>query len=295
MTDISYDFGSQQAMPENLILKAAEIGIKNEVLYISRYTRGDTALVKDETFKPIWDNFPSLREAMLQICIATINANSYYSTAISRSLAQSIVDDLYDSVCDKRDYQSSRIKNIIVGSGIKKVDFLEEATQYSIDPDDSRQLQMWLNTGTLLSNDPSFFRYLWDKVERSPGSSDKKVEIINAATKNSALPLSIIKECAKSSTKNVKRTIVRFLAAKAESIKSSIRYGYAVDVDAEKKILSDIDELGMLFVVGNDDYEMIQNLIGVLSKNNLPWLLPAAAKNKWLSERIQQVIDEKEW
>jgi hypothetical protein len=287
-------FGNQEKISDNFMYTMATTGLKHDLSFQSRYG-GRSSFFNDDTFPSIWDGFPSERNVMFDICLSSAsNTNQYAKWSVSREFATTFVDRVYSLVCDRTDMESVLIKNKIVRCNLKKVDFLEEVCKYQLDPDDSDKFQIWIDTGMLLSSDQSFFRYLWDRVDRSPGSSQKKIDIINAANEKSALPMSIIEECAKSSTKNVKRTIVKHLASMAQNLKYDLIYSYGEDRVQKQAQLTSLNEVGMLFVVGNDDYEMIDNLIGILSKENLPWLLPAAAKNNWLSNKIQRAIDTKE-
>jgi hypothetical protein len=160
---------------------------------------------------------------------------------------------------------------------------------------------MWRAAGMSSSKDPSFYDYLWAKVKREPGSVDTKLNILEAASKNDALSDALIKKVAKSSPKRIKRKITENLSGKItneryliQKMERKLRDGATESqaaIDYTQKVVDRIEAKIMLFV-DCTDREVVSNLLDCLSKENLPWLMPSASKDYYLSRRLQQMIDE---
>ena len=61
-------------------------------------------------------------------------------------------------------------------------------------------------------------------------------------------------------------------------------------IDYTKKVVDRIEAKIMLFV-DCTDREVVSNLLDSLSKDNLPWLMPAASHHYYLSRRLEGMIE----
>jgi hypothetical protein len=142
------------------------------------------------------------------------------------------------------------------------------------------------------------YDYLWSQVKREKGAVDQKERIVKAAMSKGALSDSLIAKIAKSSPKRIKRTVVAGINSemtmqnrrlrKAEASPSDTTPAY---IDSIKQRVAKLESRAMLFV-GCDDYSVVESLIDCLSRDNLPWLMPAASGHYYLIQRLNRLIDD---
>ena len=266
--------------------------VRNHGSYSARVTDAGK-LLNTSTFYDFWNFMPSIRGELFNICI---NNMSYGYSTLDKSLSKKVVEDIYDWSCGQEDLSSLATKLRIAALIKPEFDYLDELCKYSIDPDDLSKFDLCYRYGIDYSKDPEFYNFVWARVDRHGGATEQKIAILEAAFSKSVEIPGIIKQCAKSSTKNIKRCITKNLSSKIQTYNSQkYYYGYSEtgqNAELDKKIAK-YEELAMLFV-GCDDFEVCHNLVECLSKDNIPWLLPSIAKHDWLKRKVERILDKKE-
>ena len=269
------------------------------------YEQSHFEIVNENTIPWIWNAYPVYRQDLFRYCLEeNKRARSMESTGwgvkpkLSRKYTDELIDYIYKKVENETDTESVTMKSEIVAITTPDFDYYSECFKYKLDPDMSEQLQIWWRSGLDKSRNPDFFKTAWDSVGRKPGAIDDKIDIINSAFKNNALPIEIVEQTSKSSSVNIKRLITSLIKEKMESSGFGRRYIYynqvtdyevRLDKQGEEK-RTELEKMAMLFTACEDS-NVVQNLMQVLGRDNLPWLIPSASKHPYLAKSLQQLID----
>ncbi len=198
----------------------------------------------------------------------------------------------------KRDCVEFRIKlaHLLPGD----FDYLYEIKK--LDPSkDEEYIGLWRRAGMRASKDPKFYEYFWSTIKRKPGASNRKLEVLSKMDSADIYSDAILGEVSKRGTKKVKRALVSRLARDINSqvwnIKNAER---SLKEDSEQKeVLLKLNkwkenfdnlESALMLFADCDDREILSDMIDVVSHENLTWLIPAASKYYYLSQRIESKI-----
>lgn len=252
------------------------------------------SIISEETLGFLWRDFPDLRESLVRVCIKAQNQAELTSyrrktkPSISEEFGLSVIKTVYSNIKNDSSYSCDThlpYRLSLIAYAEPEFDYLSKVSSYFLveSMDHSAQVESahWMGAALKNSRDESFYDYAYSKVKRSVGSAKKKLKILNSAMGNDSLSDSLVKKIAKSSPKTIKRAVVDFLA---ESISRERR----ADEDSQKA--HDMEKLIMLFVA-NDDRYILESLIGCLSTDNLPWLMPYVSSYPYLCRRLQYRLE----
>ncbi len=270
--------------------------IPQAVSDLGSYWRTEPAekIITENTFQYIWKNYPDVRKDLLSISINVASGGSRVKS-LSKEYCLGFVENLYSLIDqDSDDIETNKLMVRLLPTVDKDFSYLDRLCKYSLNEDNIELYSLWKRAGLSSSSDSAFYDYLWGKVKREKGSVDRKQAILNAAFENNAVSDALLKKIAKSSPKSIKRIATRELSNKVNNSKHILernkRRGDEHLVDIFTKDVANLEEKIMLFVDCIDS-EVVSNLFDCLSKDNLPWLMPAASHHYWLSKRLQAKLD----
>lgn len=313
--EISSEFEISDDFVKNLL----EYAIPQAVTDMSSYWRSERAekIITDKTFLYLWTSYPSSRDELLELAIGIASGVRREALSLPQEFCRSFISSLYSLIDTPKeqvsaataftslDFCEEKLRVKLLPIADKSFDYLKELCKHSLFEagGESNRFRLWKNAGMHTSSDPAFYDYLWAKVKREPGSVDAKLTILSAADDNNALSDSLIKNIAKSSPKRIKRSITGILSASVNTLKhkrdrlslecvgEAVPYGAASDLAAAKEMVDKAESKIMLFVDCTDRV-VVSNLLGCLSKENLPWLMPSASKHYYLSRQLQQMLED---
>jgi hypothetical protein len=244
----------------------------------------------------LWESMPSRRDRLLNTITCADHKEFSGYTAEMRC---SIIDDIYNAIQVDMEIESNRLRAEL-STHIIDFDYLSEITKHGLTGDDSRSYRIWESVGSATSKDPNFFNYLWNRVAREKGAVSVRNAIISNAFNKSAISDEILTHVAKRGTKTMKRTLVSAFSSEVSRLRKP--YGYwkkesdledfeILVIRLNEKRIAKIEQRLMLFA-DTDDRHVVQDLMGIFSKNNLPWLIPAASKHEYLSRKLNKLIEE---
>jgi hypothetical protein len=267
---------------------------------LNSYWRSEDAekIVKDSTFAYIWKSFPDVREDLLRVAGNICdNKGGRNKGGLSEEFCKKFISNMYSLIEENENVDDNKLRVRLLSHIGEEFDYLSEMCKYSLEEDKEQLYNIWYYAGMRESKDPSFYDYAWSKVKRKKGAVDVKLSILEAANNNDAISDILLKKIAKSSPKNIKRSITQKFAGKIRDLRWTIKR-LEKDTESPKPALlslqkKEVDELErkiMLFV-DCTDREVVSNLLDCVSKDNLPWLMPSASKHPYLSRRLQQMVD----
>lgn len=281
---------------DDFIKTAIGYAITNAVENIGNYWSSDGAekIISDSTFAFIWKDFPDTRGDLLELAQGICYNNSRVKS-ITKEYCKRFVANVYALVEDNEDIEDNRLRIKLARIVDTDFDYLTQMCRFSLDEEKQDLYQIWREAGLCSSKDSEFYDYLWSKVKREKGSVEIKLNILRHGFENGAISDVLLKKIAKSSPKNVKRTVTEKLAREINNIKYKInRHKRDNEHEAAAFIQKEVDALEskiMLFV-DCTDRRVVSNLLDCLSKDNLPWLMPSASQHYYLANRLQQMIDK---
>ena len=275
-----------------------EYSIPHAIDDITSYWNRDSAskIINEDTFGFIWNNFQSRRQTLMNIMIRVCSGNiSWDDFSLSKEYCNNFLSTLYHKVPVDEDHDNNLLRSSIAPHIMGDFDFLSEICRLSITDDNQSCISLWTRQALRFSKDENLYDYLYSKIKRGVGATDSKNDIISSAIENGALSDNIISKIAKSSPKKLKRTVVKGLSTQISSIKRDLRWhsdSYTDETVASlKEKVARLEGRAMLFV-GTDDYQVIENLLECLSKDNLPWLMPSASNHYYLSQRLRAKLED---
>jgi hypothetical protein len=271
--------------------------------YYYRRSKAARAVLNDSTFSFMWDKHPGKREELLT---DILDNNGYRENPYSDEYRLSVLSAVYEKVPVDLDSDNNRMRARLIPHVSVNYDYLAELNKFGLTDDTEALYDIWKHVGMNNSKDPNFYDYMWAKVKRAPGSVKKRISIVEAAFENDALSKKMLMHVAKRGTKNLKRSLTTSFADEMSNLRRShyrLERNSRDSVGSEKvvndrllersqKSIDVVEEKLMLFV-DCDDERVVASLVESLSKDNLPWLMPAASKHYWLSRRLQEKIEEK--
>jgi len=295
------DFDDKFDLGDGFLKEVMSYAIPHAVEDMDSYWRSSPAekIITDATFGFIWKNYPDTREELLNVSHNVCRGNNRVKS-LTKDFCKSFLSKMYELIEDNEDDEDVRLRIRLLPVVKSDFDYLSQMCKFSLDEEKLRLYQLWHNAGLTHSKDEAFFDYLWSKVKRAKGSVDIKIRILDCAFDNNAISLSLLKKIAKSSPKNIKRTATSKLSADIREEKNRIRRHERDNTEESlkamaccQKIVDELESKIMMFV-DCIDREVVSNLLDCLSRDNLPWLMPAASKHYYLSQRLQRMIDEDE-
>lgn len=276
-----------------------EYSIPHAIGDITSYWNRDSAskILNEDTFGFIWNSFQSRRQALLDLMVRVCSGNIHQAEefSFSEEYCHSFISELYHKVPVDEDRDNNLLRASLAPYVKKDFDFLSEICRLSMTDDNERCISVWSAKALKFSKDENLYDYLYSKIKRGVGATDSKNEIISSAIQNNALSDNIISKIAKSSPKKLKRTVVKGLCNTISSINRDLRWhsdSYTEDtITSLKEKVARLEGRAMLFV-GCEDYQVIENLLECLSKDNLPWLMPSASNHYYLSQRLRAKLED---
>lgn len=259
-------------------------------------------IIGNNTFAYIWNSYPNHRKDLLSLAIGQATGSGYSNRirSLSRDFCMDFLKELYADipVDDKVDtnYNRARLAPILDHS----FDYLAELNKFSLVEEDEEVYEIWKKVSMNSSRDENLFDYLWSKVKREKGATDKKEQIIKCALSKGALSDSLVSRIAKSSPKRLKRVVVCGINEEMSTLNRQLRRAEDAYTDTPpediaflKEKLAKLESRAMLFV-GCTDYTVVESLIDCLSRDNLPWLMPSVSEHYWLGQRISRLIESED-
>lgn len=257
-------------------------------------------IISEDSFCYIWNNCKDLRKTLLSVLIKSAHGRGGYSKikSINEEFSKDFLEKLYSKVPVDYCKENNCLRLSMIPALFPKYDYLKDINRCSLLEESQDIFDLWKAAAMEHSKDSNVYDFLWSKVKRAKGATDLKREILSSAIKNDSLSPSLTKKIAKSSPKSVKRIVVAGLSRKVYDLRriisrmneSTTEYT-ADEVLAVQKNVATQEELAMLFV-GCDDYAVVESLLDCLSRDNLPWLMPAASGHYWLSQRLSRTLEE---
>lgn len=299
-------FVPDQSFYESFFERATNIIVKEDYSY-SRVM--NKLAINKKLFPFIWNKFPKQRSNLVNRLISAREEDIPFgfkrgvSIIISSELerifnegTKDIYGPKFREVCA---WHRINMSNVISPN----FDYLQEIESLDTEKD-YKVIDLWLNKGLRSSKDKRFYEFCWKSIKRSPGSSDKKMGLIDRMSSNDVSSEAILEEVAKRGTKRVKRKMVEDLSRKIAddqwnigSIKRQHR-GENIPEEYQNKIENvtkriDKRQSELMLFVDCDDREVISSMIGSIKKEDLTWLIPAASKYPYLSSKIESIIESK--
>ena len=278
--------------------------VKNAISEMGSYWSSSEAqkIVKEDTFNYIWNSFPEQRNSLLGLAINKVAGGGYSSriSSLSKDFCKDFLEELYLSVPkdDKVDTNGIRVRLAPILD--EDFDYLAELNKFALIEDDKEVYNMWERVSLSCSKDENLFDYLWSKVKREKGATDKKESIVNCAIEQGALSDNLISRIAKSSPKRLKRAVVAGINEDMSSLNRRLRSAENFpdsstpeEIAEIKEKLAKLESRAMLFV-GCTDYTVVESLIDCLSRDNLPWLMPSVSEHYWLGQRLSRLIESED-
>ena len=296
-------FVPDQSFYESFFERASSIVVSWEP-----YSRVMSKLVINKKLFPfIWNSFPKQRKDLVNRLVGAREEDIPFEfkrgvSIIISSELERISNEGSESVYGLKFRETCAFYRISMAHIISSnFDYLHEIECLDSEKD-YKIIDLWLNKGMRSSKDKRFYEFCWKSIKRSPGSSDKKMGLIERMSSNDVSSESILKEVAKRGTKRVKRKMVEDLARKISdeqwnisSIKRRCRGG-DIPEEYQNKIENGIKRIDkrqseLMLFVDCDDREVISSMIGSIRKEDLTWLIPAASKYPYLSSKIESIIE----
>jgi len=262
------------------------------------YNSGEFKILTGENFTYLWEQLPEARDALLS---QVLRCNSDDIPGLTPSVKAFIINKIYNSISVDLEIESNRLRAEISRS-ITDFDYLSEISRHGLTDQSVRTYRMWESVGSSTSEDPSFYNYLWNRISRKKGAVSERNSIIRKASDRNAVSPDILAHVAKRGTKTMKRTLINNFVARVNQLRYPFGYwtkerdlnpAQLIILNDNKKEIAKIEQRLMLFL-DTGDYEVVEGLMGVFSKNNLPWLIPAASQHPNLSRRLNKIIEELE-
>lgn len=285
---------------DTFVMDMFRFATKEAISAFQSYWHSEDAqkIVKEDTFGFIWNEFPDQRQNLLNLAInKATDSGSSRIKSLSKEFCSAFVRDVYEDIPTDYQADTNALRARLACVLEPNFDYLSELTKFSLTEEYEDLYSTWERAALSCSRDPNVYDFLWSKVKREAGATDRKQNILKRAICNDALSDDLIKRISKSSPKRLKREVVRGLA---EDIGNHNRRLRRYELNGEthmvlhsKEKLDTLESRAMLFV-GCDDYQVVESLIDCLSRDNLPWLMPSASGHYWLSRRLSGLLDEKQ-
>jgi len=293
----SFKFKNSWNPSTKFLVSATELMLRSFVDFSSEESFTSKDLLNEESMYYFWNKFPPSRGGIITTLITSAEDRRswWHKPHFNQKFAVDTLNFIYDAVPDDDNCDNAKLRMSVGRAVGKELDHLSKIHRYRLLNDDE-MYNVWYHDGIHHSKDPKFFDFAFSSIKRAPGSTKIKIDIIEYAAQNDALGDVTITTVAKRGTKTQKRAVVSHLHEMMHSLKRVIRRldsnspSYKEDCAAAQKDIDDMEARLMMFV-DCDDANVVENLMGVLSKDNLPWLMPAASKNHYLSSRLQRIIE----
>ena len=283
---------------DDFVKTAIGYAVSNAVENIGNYWNSNEAekILSDSTFAFIWKDFPDTRDDLLSLAQGICHNNSRVKS-ITKEYCKRFIADVYALIEDNEDIEDNRLRVKLACIVATDFDYLTQMCKFALAADGEKEklYNLWREAGLRSSRDSEFYDYLWSKVKREKGSVEIKLNILRHGFDNGAISDGLLKKIAKSSPKNVKRTVTEKLARQINDLKYSVsRHVRNKEHEAAALFQKQVDalEFKIMLFVDCTDRKVVSNLLDCLSKDNLPWLMPSASQHYYLSNRLQQMIDK---
>lgn len=238
-----------------------------------------------------WGNFPNNREKFLEKLMRLYNHNRYdYSSRTSVSTLDpeskefliKVFTDSFDAIPDSSDSINDLTLKIHLSSMPinRKIDYTAKMMEAALSGDRS-MVDFWNRMGMDRSKDPAFYSMAWAKIERSQGYTDRRSNVIRAASKCQDYPESIINDLINAGhNKNRSALISIFVDRISELNNKKNNSAYRNIPSVQSACDDDIRYCQSVLAkfVGCEDIYIMQQLIPHLRRDDLIFAAPTAAK-----------------
>jgi DNA-binding winged helix-turn-helix (wHTH) protein len=237
-----------------------------------------------------WNSYPLSRGSILDFYIDGNDRVRGSAKCNRKDFLSAVLDRIPVDFDNKNNHLRAKITQIIK----EDFDYLSELTNARISNVEYLSM-LWERCGLISSKDPIFFESCYRMVKREVGSVDKKLHILRRMFEAEAISRPLITIVAKNGTKKLKRTAVQQLCSKIDDYSYKLKYNRSRDILSEewKRKASCLEELALLYA-STDDREVIAYLAGSVSCDNLPWIMPSAARFPYILRDMQRRIDNHE-
>lgn len=253
----------------------------------------------------IWNLYPDFRSGILEnVIMRPFNWENSLSKEESLQLKSNCVtickkiqEDMEGDLSPEWAMTQDRMEDL--GYISVERDFLGNLEKLS-DNQTGDVYRYWLDRymRTLDSSNEQEFESLYLSIKRAPGATEVRRDILNAALQNEALSEKILKKIVKSSPITLRRNIVKSLSDKKKSCQRILYYQdeskrnwpmYSEEDFKAAKEEADKVESKLILFAPVQDLNIQANLIDVLDKENLVWIVPAVSSlgRSHLSARLQ--------
>jgi hypothetical protein len=284
-------------VPSQEILMAVFFSAASDSVFNSRYYRSEETssfkkILCPEIFPWFWNQSPD-KIAVFTRLLELYNHQGYnsgYRNGIGEQNKQAI-KNIVDAVWDilPEDSTSSAIQSFRVAIARafsdKIINWTDKLLEASLS-NDRPLFDLWKKNGMEISSDPSFYSFLWSKVERGRGYTDVKSEVIHAAAKCRFLPEAIINDLISGGHNKNRSALIRVLTNKIDDARQNIERNKdspAVSIWNENIAYC---QTTMAKFSSCEDYDVLRAMIPYLKREDLVFVAPAAAKIG-----LQQFID----
>jgi len=277
---------------------ALEYAVDAAITAVSHYWSGEASkkIINDNTFGYIWNTFPLYRERLVSIALNAAHGVSYRDYALSPSFAKDWISKEYEILSNKEKLTAIELDAYLNMQPIADISYsyLDGLMSANIECDEEK-CEIIKRHGLEKSRDPEFYDFLFESVPRKVGGTDVKYNILEKAYNNNSLSEKLIKKIAKSSPISLKRKIAQLLSGDILIKKGEIyrnRHATLEEKEARQKNIDHSESLLMLFA-DVADYYVISSIIEIISKDNIPWIMPSVSKinRSYLTKRVERLIE----
>ena len=291
-------FDSKFDVDDDFITIVMNYAIPNAINDIDSYWKSKDAekIISDSTFGFIWKDYPDTREELLNIAERVCSSTTRIES-LTKDFCLKFVTNMYSLIEVNEDEDDNRLRVRLLPQVDRSFDYLSEMCKFALEEDKNKLYMIWYHAGMSNAKDSAFYDYAWSKVKREKGAVDTKLHILECAFDNNAISDNLLKKIAKSSPKNIKRSITskfsREISDKKYRVKrherDTTKESTALAAFVQKEV--DALERKVMLFVDCIDRDVVSNLFDCLSKDNLPWLMPSASHHHWLANRLQSKLD----
>ena len=188
-------FVPDQSFYESFFERASSIVVREDYSY-SRVM--NKLVINKKLFPFIWNSFPKQRKHLVNRLVSAREEDIPFGfkrgvSIIISSELERISNEGSESVYGSKFRETCAFYRISMANIISSnFDYLHEIECLD-SKKDYKIIDLWLNKGMRSSKDKRFYEFCWKSIKRSPGSSDKKMGLIERMSSNNVSSESILK------------------------------------------------------------------------------------------------------
>jgi len=254
---------------ERLIREAASSHYSSELIKLK--------ILAENTFDALWNEYPESREGLALILI---NQKRYFDNNFVNNRLLKMEEYLKNSTS----VSDQKIRLLCINNLYTNYDYLSEIermSKISTLKQVTNSLIEKINISFLNKDDRS---KLLELVQNVPGATDLKADLLSRSFDLGIIHENFIEKISKSAPIKLKRTACAGLSSQIR------QYKYRIRENEIKEKLDHLEKMLMMFS-SETDYYILHNMIESVSVNNLPWIMPSAAKHPQIVKRINRRIE----